>query len=220
MNHVSDTSRLSLRKLRAHRIAGLVLLIGGMGCGRQPESSSLTPGDGPNILLITVDTLRADHLGAWGYERIVSPAIDALVSESLVFERAYAPAPWTLPSIASIHTGLYPTSHTIEGPSNALPNEVATLAEILGSAGWRTVSVTSNALLSERLGFGQGFEVYETGDAIDHAHVSTPGVTQAAKQHLARFAQSDQPFFLSVLYFDPPYDWLSHGSGRIYESPP
>lgn len=187
-------------------------------CGERVGDTTRARSDAPNILLITVDTLRADHVGAWGYERNTSPSMDAFAAKSIVFERAYAPAPWTKPSVASLHTGLYPSAHTIQRPRAALPEEVVTIAEILQSEGWSTASVTSNSLLAERFGYGQGFDFYDTGDAIDHAYISTPGVTKTAKDFLADFSTSDKPFFLSVLYFDPHYDWLSHDKGFAAES--
>ena len=204
--------------MRSSKYLPLVLFPLFTSCGDSQPFKIEAPEQPPNILLITVDTLRADHVGAWGYSRDTTPAIDALTEKSLVFERAYSPAPWTLPAVASLHTGLYPTAHTIQRPRAALPSEVVTLAEILQREGWVTASVTSNSLLSERFGYGQGFDFYDTGDAIDHAHISTPGVTQTARDHLANFAESEQPFFLSVLYFDPHYDWLSHGMGFAAES--
>src|SRR3972149_8626805 len=69
------------------------------------------PRSQPNIVLITIDTLRADHLGSYGYPRPSSPSIDQLAESGVVFERALAAAPWTLPSMASLHTSLYPTEH-------------------------------------------------------------------------------------------------------------
>ena len=219
MKHSYDLERLRpctspLAILARPILVGLTLL-GGLACS---DESAGPVGPKPNILLIAVDTLRADHLGAFGYERKTTPNIDKLVDKSLAFSRAYAPSPWTKPSVASIHTGLYPTAHTVERPPSALPSEVVTLAEILKGGGWQTASVTSNKLLDERYGFGQGFDTYDSGEAQGHRYISTPGITAKAKQHLAEFAATDEPFFLSLLYFDPHYDWRSHGLGIAEKS--
>lgn len=214
MKHSYDPERLRPSTSPARSLIGPGLLglslFGMLGC------STETPGPvplKPNILLIAVDTLRADHLGAFGYERNTTPNIDELVEKSLAFSRAYAPSPWTKPSVASIHTGLFPTAHTVERPHSALPSDVVTLAEILKGEGWQTASVTSNMLLDERYGYSQGFDSYDSGDAQGHRYVSTPGITAKAKQHLADFANTEEPFFLSLLYFDPHYDWRNHGLG-------
>ena len=219
MKHSNDLKRLKpnpspLGILARPAVVGLALL-GSLACSTEPAGPV---GPKPNILLIAVDTLRADHLSAFGYERNTTPNIDKLAEKSLAFRRAYAPSPWTKPSVASIHTGLYPTAHTVERPPSALPSEVVTLAEILKGGGWRTASVTSNKLLDERYGFGQGFDSYDSGEAQGHRYVSTPGITTKAKQHLADFATTDEPFFLSLLYFDPHYDWRNHGLGIAKKS--
>jgi len=186
----------------AARFAPLLLA----ACGSSP-----TPG--PNVLLITVDTLRADHVGAWGYERPTTPTIDALAARGLRFARATAPAPWTLPSVASLNTGLSPLTHSLQSPNDTLPIEAVTLAEILQSRGYTTAGVVSNTLLKPRMGHAQGFDSFYLDEQSDHASISTPEVTAHAKELLAGFASSGEPFFLSLLYFDPHYDWRSHGLG-------
>jgi len=181
-------------------------------------SSSGLSADAPNVLLIAVDTLRADHLGAWGYERATSPAVDALAAEGVRFSRATAPAPWTLPSIASLNTGLYPASHSLVGASDALAFEAVTLAEVLGSHGFATSAVIGNSLLHARLGHSQGFDAYDMEEATGHTAITTPGITARAKTQLAALAKQDKPFFLSLLYYDPHYDWKSHGFGFADEA--
>ena len=191
----------------------LPLLLLPLACG-SPE-----PAARPNVLLITVDTLRADRLGFHGHGRDTSPALDGLAERGLVFERAYAPSPWTLPSMASIHTGLYPSSHGLKRPKDAIPPEARTLAEVLDQAGYRTDSIVSNPLVHPRFGHSQGFESFDTKDAKGHDHVSTPGITERALALLDGYAAAPEgePFFLSLLYFDPHYDWRSHGRGFAAE---
>ena len=176
-------------------------------------SGSSLPDDAPNVLLITVDTLRYDHLGFAGYGRDTSPNIDALAERGVSFERAYAPSPWTLPSMASIHTGLYPSSHTLQRPKASIPLEATTLAEALSVVGYRTDAIVANPIVHPRFGHSQGFDSFDTEDAKGHDHISTPGITARAKALLADYADGDERFFLSLLYFDPHYDWLGHGLG-------
>ena len=190
-------------------------------CGGAPSAPAL-PADAPNVLLVQVDTLRVDRLGFAGHDRPTSPAMDELAARSLVFDRAYAPSPWTLPSMASIHTGLYPSSHGLQRPKDAIPPEARTLAEVLAQAGYRTDSIVANFLVNPYFGHSQGFATFDTEDAKGDQHVSTPGVTARALDLLADYADDapeDGPFFLSLLYFDPHYDWLAHGLGFAADGP-
>lgn len=118
-----------------------------------------------SVLIIMIDTLRADHLGSYGYERETSPNIDRLASEGVRFERAYSVAPWTNPTIASIFTGQYPravlqpTKHK-EAIRISLPDEVETLAERVESAGIRTIGLVDHPGISRGRGYAQGFQEY------------------------------------------------------------
>ena len=129
-----------------------------------------------NVLLIGVDTLRADHLGAWGYPRPTSPHLDALAGEGVRFERAIAPAPWTLPSFSSLMTSLYPSRHGAgmggRGSYATLSSEQVLLAEIFDSEGYRTFGLVNNLFLRPSYGLAQGFDVYGyprvvPGDFVD-----------------------------------------------------
>ena len=137
-------------RLRSCLAATLLLGMAG-ACGEVEPP----PPHHPDVLLVVVDTLRADRLGCYGYERPTSPVIDALAERGAVFTRASAQCPWTLPSMASMVTGRYPTAHQ-ERPDPA----VATIAECFKSAGYRTVGVTTNSLLDPGMGFERGFDVY------------------------------------------------------------
>lgn len=164
----------------------------------------------PNLLLIVVDTLRADHLGAYGHARDTSPRIDALAASAVRFERAYATAPWTLPSVSSILSGLYPSGHGAMRIARALPESVDTVAERLQRAGYRSGGVVSHVFLEPHLGLSQGFEAWETRYLGEHHPLSTRGVTDAALAMLRDFAGGDRPFFLFVHYFDPHYPYQAH----------
>jgi arylsulfatase A-like enzyme len=170
--------------------------------------------------MIVVDTLRADHLGAYGAQRNTSPNIDRLATGSVRFERAYSAAPWTKPSVASMISGLYPTHHQVESLAAVVPDEVVTLAEILREQGYATAGVVSHSLLSRKHGFAQGFDVYLESEGRGHEYVSSPGVTSQARAQLNRLADEGRPFFLFVHYFDPHYAYQSHPEYGFAGEPP
>ena len=121
-----------------------------------------------NIILVVMDTTRRDHLSCYGYARKTTPNLDALVTESLLFTNAYAPSPWTLPSHASIMTGLYPSTHGAHYNVNAsskpavnlLRQDFVTLAEMLSPYGYRTAGVVGATFCHRYFGIAQGFDYY------------------------------------------------------------
>src|SRR5262249_18033423 len=116
----------------------------------------------PNVLVITVDTLRADRLGCYGFGLAHTPAIDALAREGVRCTDATSSAPITLPAHCSIMTGLYPPAHGVRDNGNyALGPEAGTLAERLGALGYRTGAFVSAAVLARRYGLDQGFTTYD-----------------------------------------------------------
>ncbi len=121
-------------------------------------------GDLPSVVvLISIDTLRADHLGCYGYGRDTSPFLDQLAAESILYEQAFAHAPSTLPSHASLFTSLIPHHHAASHPHRrGLAAEAFTLAEVFLQEGWRTASINGGGQLARELGVAQGFEVYES----------------------------------------------------------
>ena len=100
------------------------------GCGK--KRTTIKPA---NIILISIDTLRADHLGCYGYQRPTSPTIDKLASQGLLFEDVTSTAPWILPSHGSLLTGLYPNRHGLKSYHTCLPVDILTLAEVLTKYG-------------------------------------------------------------------------------------
>lgn len=140
----------------------LVLLIatGLFGCGPVPPS---TPFEGP-VVLICVDTLRADHLPAYGYKGVATPAIDCLARESVVFERVFSHVPLTLPSHSALFTGLIPPENGVRNNRGFhLPPSRRTLAEAARDKGFRTAGFVSSMVLGHETGISQGFEFYEDG---------------------------------------------------------
>jgi arylsulfatase A-like enzyme len=114
----------------------------------------------PDIFIILVDTLRRDHLSFYGYHRPTSPRIDRLFEQSIVFPAAYTPSTWTVPSIATLFSGLYPTSHGVYGLNLHLPEDAVTLAEQFSSYGYETAAFVDNPSIDGRHGFDQGFATF------------------------------------------------------------
>ncbi|HZL99890.1 MAG TPA: sulfatase [Planctomycetota bacterium] len=117
------------------------------------------------VVLISIDTLRPERLGAYGNAPDVSPRIDALAREGVVFDQALALSPWTLPSHMTLLTGLDPVAHGVKRAGFVLSSRVTTLAESLRAAGFRTAAFTDGGFVHHEFGFGQGFEVYR--DAVN-----------------------------------------------------
>jgi arylsulfatase A-like enzyme len=175
----------------------------GAGCGGERDAPR-------NALFILVDTLRTDHLSAYGYARDTSPALEKLAEGAVRFERAYAPAPWTKPSVASMFTGQYPHRHGLNFVLATLPDSAQTLAERLSQSGFATAGVVSHGFVGPKNGFDQGFEVFDAEEAKGHSHVSTEGVTRRALDLLEELRERERPFFLFVHYFDPHYEYRRH----------
>jgi choline-sulfatase len=173
-----------------------------------PAEVVLHPERPYNVLLVVVDTLRADHLGAWGYDLSTSPQLDRLASSGLRFTRAISQAPWTTASIGSLLTSKYPTELGFVDERSALPEEALTLAELLRSAGARTGAVVSHSFCSDEYNFDQGFESFDDSNVLGHVGVSSPGVTGLALSFLEE--HKDERFFLWVHYFDPHFAYTLH----------
>jgi len=188
------------------RILGALLcaaLIGACGaCSDEPE------GERPSILLFTVDTLRADHLGCYGYFRETSPRIDALAAAGVRFERAIATSGTTLPSHLSIMTGLYPHQHgyvankgTVEGPFQPSAGRVPA-AQFLQRAGYVTAAFVSGSTVKRTTGLQHGFDEWDQPETLHRRGAQT---NAAALAWLSRYARehTKRPFFLWIHYWDP-----------------
>ncbi len=175
-------------------------------CACSPEVADLPP---PNVLLISVDSLRADHLGCYGYERDTSPAIDALADGGVIFEHAIAQAPWTLPSHTSLLTSLYSRTHQVNDVKRQLAPQVPTLASVLEEAGYATRAVVSGPFMQARFGLGKGFQVYDDTLAKMGHRESHEAVTATATYERAMELLEDapEPFFLFVHFWDVHYDY-------------
>ena len=162
-------------------------------------------GPHPNVLLITIDTLRADRLGCYGYARPTSPHIDRLATEGALFERLYTTLPRTTQSVATILTGRYPKSHGARGLFSTLSPANLTLAEILKDAGYDTAAFVSNLFLRPGQGFEQGFDRYDNPQARWDG--DSAGPVSAAALDWLRGRTGGRPFFLWVHYLDPHWTY-------------
>jgi len=168
-----------------------------------------SPPKPPNLIIITVDTLRQDHLGCYGSDTKTT-ALDKLASEGFRFRDSVTVAPTTLPSHTSLFTGLYPARHGVRLNGRfQVPDEAQTLAEILLAKGYRTAAFVGSAVLNKHYALDQGFQIYndDVGSDVNSAQAQRRGadVSHAAIDWLEGVRA---PFFLWVHYFDPhgPYD--------------
>lgn len=158
-----------------------------------------------NLVLISIDTLRADRLGCYGYPKPTSPALDKIASEGLLFENMYTPSPWTLPAHMSLLTGLYPSRHGVKSRGTKLPNGVDTLAEVLSGHGFATAAVINYLYLDQRFGFAKGFDYYKQIPENQTTKGAASTINSLAKKLLLN--RPDKPFFFFLHYFDVHSDY-------------
>ncbi len=199
-----------------------------------PYGETLTPGAaaGFNVLLITLDTTRADHLGCYGYEAADTPTLDGLAGEGILFADAVTAYPMTLPSHASILTGLYPPNHGVrDNGEYRLSDEHTTLAEVLQGQGYETAAFISAFVLDARYGLDQGFDTFDgsvdpTTSVVLTDHINERSATRVTDAFLEWLHGRDHapPFFAWVHYFDPhqpyraPEPYSSHFPRRPYDA--
>ena len=146
---------------------GIVAVALGVGLSIGPPSSAAQNGaaaraeDAPNVLVIVVDTLRADHLPAYGYQSGSTPELDRFAEDAIRYEQAFANASWTRPSFASIMSGRFASSHSVMAKSDSLPDDVETLAESMSRGGYATAGFVTNFNVEPHYNFQQGFDTYE-----------------------------------------------------------
>ncbi len=158
----------------------------------------------PSVLLITVDSLRADTAVAQVDGKPIAPRLAALTKDSLVYESVTSPAPWTTPSCMSLMTGLPAFAHGVETHDRALASSVETLAERFKAAGYRTGAVVPAVTLREAYGFDRGFERF-VFESYGHRRISSPGLSGQVRNLIDRW--KGEPFFIWVHYWDPHYDY-------------
>lgn len=144
----------------------LSIFAGSLIISQAPVFEGLTGQDSSDrperVIVVNIDTLRADRLGTYGYSRNTSPFIDSFSDESVVFERAVSNAEWTLASEASASTGVYPRTHRVNGQRDVISESFVTTAEVFSSNGYDTAAFTGGRSLSRTTGFGQGFDKVES----------------------------------------------------------
>ena len=211
----------------------LVALVALTACGspEQPAESAqarpaAAPGARPDIVLVSIDSLRADHLGCYGYARPTSPGIDRLAAEGVRFHNTVSTTSWTLPAHAALLTGLYDSTHGLVDNGLTLSDNVVTLAEVMKDAGYRTAGFYGGPYLNPTYGFGQGFDTYvscmaEVKDPVPKEDAKGPLKGQAVRsfgdvtgprtlQQVTAWMDTldERPFFLFLHLWDVHYDYI------------
>jgi arylsulfatase A-like enzyme len=173
-----------------------------------------------NVLFICVDTLRHDHLGYAGHDLPVSPNIDALAARGLIFTNAYSQAGWTLPAMATLFTGLYPSATGATGLLLSLKGDLPTVAGILLSEGYDTRGFVSNLVLTPSHGLNNGFRKFDFSvlqAGPPHKTSTAERISDLAIDDLDRL---EEPFFMWVHYFDPHFEYLEHDEWNEFGDEP
>lgn len=210
--------RLAILLVGLLTVAGVIAFrrMGSTAQEKTPVSGASTGTQRPNILLISVDTLRADHLSCYGYDRPTSPNIDRLARDSVVFEDAMSVTSWTLPSHLSMLTSLYPQVHGVMEGQMRLPEKAKLCTELMKAAGYSTFGVVAAPFLNHQFGYSQGFDLYEDfsggdKDTFDKIRRAIQEEVPAKKIHHRALEILDGrktgPFFMFLHYFDPHLDY-------------
>jgi arylsulfatase A-like enzyme len=163
----------------------------------------------PNVVLVVIDTARADHFSSYGYDKLTTPHFDAFAEDAVRFEHAYATSSWTVPSHASLFTGLPPSAHQATQVTQRLDDGFETLAELLGAAGYETAAYSNNAWVSHRTNLLQGFR--RVSERWRKAH--RPRMPRAAHRTNRAIIEwletraTDAPFFLFINYIEPHWPY-------------
>ncbi len=163
----------------------------------------------PSVIVIVVDTLRADHLTQYGYERSTSPALAQFSAQSTFFSAAYSTSSWTQPSVASLFTGLLPARHGVVKQGTILPAELDTLAGLLSEGGWQSVGFSGNLFIGAKTGFDRGFEYFEGHEGKVLVYPDIGAMLERVDAWLKSSRRRGSPSFL---YFQP---MNCHGPYRV-----
>ena len=221
----------SIRRARwvlggASRLAAALALLSFVSAGAVGSAGSRAaavgrppPPGAPNVLLVSIDSLRRDHLHCYGYRRDTSPTIDRLARDGALFRTVVSPTSWTLPAHLTLLTSLPPEVHGVVVDGMRLATRSPTLAEVLHEAGWATAGFVSGAYLDSIYGFSRGFDLYDdyslvrSSPRFEYRGVTSPILVERVGDWLRRWQASgrERPFFLFVHMWDVHYD---------YEPPP
>jgi len=187
------------------------------------EADKQVKADKPNLLMVVVDTLRADRLGCYGYDRNTTPNIDSLAERGVQFQRCYSTSSWTLPAVASLLSGTYPGLHGAVEWTDRVDPRVPWLPAALKQNGFQTLAVTANPFLTQKHGFDRGFERFDDETVIRSAQwsfprlesqfkalvlASTSATTTRRAMELLNEWDQERPFFMMVHYMDPHADYV------------
>jgi choline-sulfatase len=202
-----------------------VLLLPRMGKARVAQMAEAAQAP-PSVILISVDTLRADHLSCYGYRRVSAPHIDRVASNGTLFSAVDSQIPMTLPSHVSLFTSTYPFSNGIEDNGEKLPSHAVTLATILKSRGFATAAFAGGFVLDSRFGLNQGFDVYDSPFDLHGQTTTDTGDIKRIGEDVVRSAIDwmtatlRRPFFVFVHLYDlhtpynlPPAERARFGGG-------
>lgn len=202
------------KKLFFSLLVLIVVLLAAIFLGRSIFRKDVHPyrRPGDNVIMISLDALRTDHVGVYGYERNTTPHIDALAQKGIVFERAYSNTTWTLPSHMSLMTSLYPSVHRVFDTDSKLPSSMRTLAEELKDNGYLNVAFTGGGFTSKVFGFDRGFDLYREkydaktenfGEGWRLSHILEDGFRWLEEN-------ADQKFFMFLHCFDTHEPFIAH----------
>jgi arylsulfatase A-like enzyme len=176
------------------------------------SGDELPPGDAsrPDVILVSIDSLRPDHLGAWGSERATSPFLDSLAARGLRFTEARSSSPWTLPSHVTLLSGRPPLEHAVIEDDRCIPDDLPMVQEAFQAAGYATAGFVSTIYVSDTYGFARGFDRYEDfdiakGENLHHTVRAARVVDEALSW---AHAQSGKPVFLFLHLYDVHYPYL------------
>lgn len=187
----------------------------------QPSTKSTPPSSPPlskhpNVVLFVVDTMRADYLDCYGYDKYSSPRLSEFAEDAVRYENCYAPAPWTKPTVATLLTGLPPNEHGVLDFADKLPEQLTTLAEALGAAGYKSLASWNNGLLREGFGLTQGYTHQKLmGPKTNGANMVYWVIKSAPRYNLLK-----DPFFLHIHLLDPhePYRPSARSRAESFEA--
>jgi len=187
-------------------VAALAFAASATAPGAKPARS----GPRPNVLLIVMDTVRADHLSCYGYEKHTAPSLERIAAEGVLFEQAISPGSWTLPSHATLFTGLYPRDHHTTAANWNLDDSFTTLAEVLTEEGYATAGFSNNPWVSRGTGLTQGFAAFLDlwrDDQRGRGGDDGAALTNELVLDLLASPGRTAPFFVFINYLEPhlPY---------------
>ena len=175
------------------------------------QSNTMPKSEQPVIILVSIDTLRADHLGVYGYSRDTSPFIDSLANTGVRFAKARSASPWTLPAHATMLTGLLPSTHMITDDNVSLSSETPILAEMMKQQGWNTAGVVSTMYVSRLFGFDRGFDFFEDFGVLSEKQnlsgsINASNVVDTAWSWMKE-QPADAPLFVFLHFYDVHYSY-------------